>query len=103
INKVAPTNINGTRITFWPDTTIMAAEPFEYDWVLDYLRHQAYLTKGIKTFVEDKRTGKTYSFYFEGGIQSYVKHLNNSKDAVDEVFYVDKAIEDCHVEVALQY
>lgn len=103
IAKVGPTDLRGTRITFWPDTSIMTEEPFEYEWVQDYLRHQAYLTKGVKTSVEDKRTGKTYSFYFEGGIQSYVKHLNIGKEAVDDVFYVDKAIEDCHVEVALQY
>lgn len=104
IKKVGPTqNGNGTVITFWPDTTIMADVPFEYEWVLDYLRHQAYLTKGIKTSVSDEKTGKRYAFYFEGGIQSYVKHLNIGKDPIDDVFYVDKNVEDCQVEVALQY
>ncbi len=104
IQKVGPTDHgNGTIISFWPDTTIMADEPFEYDWVLDYLRHQAYLTKGIKTSVTDERVGKSYSFYFEGGIQSYVKHINLGKEAIDDVFYVEKDIEDCSVEVALQY
>jgi DNA gyrase subunit B len=81
----------------------MADEPFEYSWVLDYLRHQAYLTKGIKTIVEDERIEKRYSFYFEGGIQSYVKHLNLGKDPIDDVFYVDKNVDDCQVEVAVQY
>jgi DNA gyrase subunit B len=75
VKKVGPSDWTGTIISFWPDTTIMASEPFEYQWVLDYLRHQAYLTKGIKTYVEDERTGNRYAFYFEGGIQSYVKHL----------------------------
>jgi DNA gyrase subunit B len=103
IAKVGTTDKKGTVITFWPDTTIMADEPFEYDWVVDYLRHQAYLTKGIKTFVEDERTNRSYSFYFEGGIQSYVKHLNLGKEAIDDVFYVDKAIDESNVEVALQY
>ncbi len=103
IKKAGTTDKKGTVITFWPDTSIMADVPFEYEWVLDYLRHQAYLTKGVKTFVEDKRANKTYSFYFEGGIQSYVKHLNAGKESVDEVFYVDKSIDDCQVEVALQY
>lgn len=103
IKKVGPSDKHGTVITFWPDTTIMADEPFEYDWVTDYLRHQAYLTKGIKTFVADERTKKSYSFYFEGGIQSYVKHLNLGKESIDDVFYVDKEIDDCNVEVALQY
>ncbi|MFT4532068.1 MAG: DNA gyrase subunit B [Candidatus Saccharimonadales bacterium] len=103
LKKVGPSDRHATIITFWPDTTIMAEEPFEYEWVRDYLRHQAYLTKGIKTSVEDQRTNKSYSFYFEGGIQSYVKHLNMGKESVDDVFYVDKAINDCNVEVALQY
>lgn len=104
IKKVGPTtNGNGTVITFWPDTTIMADVPFEYDWVIDYLRHQAYLTKGIKTSVVDEKTGKRYAFYFEGGIQSYVKHLNIGKDPIDDVFYVDKNVDDCQVEVAVQY
>jgi DNA gyrase subunit B len=103
ITKVGTTDKQGTVITFWPDTTIMADEPFEYEWVLDYLRHQAYLTKGVKTHVQDDRTNKSYSFYFEGGIQSYVKHLNMGKEAIDDVFYVDKEIKDCNVEVALQY
>ena len=103
MEKVGPSDRTGTIISFWPDTTIMADEPFEYAWVLDYLRHQAYLTKGIKTIVEDERIDKRYSFYFEGGIQSYVKHLNLGKDPIDDVFYVDKNVEDCQVEVAVQY
>jgi DNA gyrase subunit B len=82
----------------------MAEVPFDYEWVVDYLRHQAYLTKGIRTAVEDERTGVCYEFYFEGGIQSYVKHLNVGKEVVDdEVFYVDKHVDDVQIEIALQY
>ncbi|MCA9346101.1 DNA topoisomerase (ATP-hydrolyzing) subunit B [Candidatus Saccharibacteria bacterium] len=103
IKRIGDSDRNGTVITFWPDTSIMASEPFQYEWVLDYLRHQAYLTKGVKTYVYDERINKEFSFYFEGGIQSYVKHLNLGKDPIDDVFYVDKQIEDCQVEVALQY
>lgn len=104
IQKVGPTDkANGTVITFWPDISIMADEPFEYEWVADYLRHQAYLTKGVKTYVSDEKTGRRYSFYFEGGIQSYVKHLNLGKDPIDDVFYVDKEVDGSQVEVAVQY
>ena len=68
------------------------------------MRHAAYLTKGIKTSLEDEKTGKKYSFYFEGGIQSYVHHLNLGKNPVgDKIFYVEKQIEDGIVEVAIQY
>lgn len=104
IEKIGTTQEQGTKITFWPDTTIMADQPFEYGWVLDYLRHQAYLTKGVRTTVYDERTGKRYGFYFEGGIKSYVKHLNLGKDVVDDdVFYVDKTVDDVQIEVAVQY
>ena len=103
IEKIGTAKKTGTVITFWPDNTVMEDVPLEYSWVVDYLRHQAYLTKGVRTTVKDERTGERYSFYFEGGIQSYVKHLNAGKDAIDEVFYVDKEIEDSQVEVALQY
>lgn len=104
IKKVGTTKKTGTTITFWPDGSIFQETIFDYEWVVDYLRHQAYLTKGIKTNVYDERTGERYAFYFEGGIQSYVKHLNLGKDVVDdEVFYVEKEIEGSGVEIALQY
>ncbi len=105
VKKVGDSTRTGTTVTFYPDPTIFKETvELDYEWVVDYLRHQAYLTKGVKTFVYDERTGDKYAFYFEGGIQSYVKHLNFGKEVVDDdVFYVDKEIEDCQVEVALQY
>lgn len=94
----------GTTITFYPDGTIFETVEFDYQWAVDYLRHQAYLTKGLRTYLNDERTGERCSFYFEGGIQSYVKHLNIGKEVVDDdVFYVEKEIKDVVVEVALQY
>lgn len=95
----------GTSVTFYPDPTIFKETvTFDYKWVIDYLRHQAYLTKGIYTYVRDERTKNRSAFYFEGGIQSYVKHLNIGKDVVDNsVFYVEKQIEDSIVEIAVQY
>lgn len=96
---------NGTRITFYPDPTIFKETvEFDYKWVVNYLRHQAYLTKGIYVSVRDERTKERAAFYFEGGIQSYVKHLNIGKDVVsDSVFYVEKTVEDSGVEIAVQY
>lgn len=95
----------GTRITFYPDTKIFKEfTKFDYSWVLDYLRHQAYLTKGVRAKVYDYRTGDRYEFYFDGGIKSYVKHLNFGKDVLeDEIFYVEKQVEDSMVEIAMQY
>ena len=96
---------NGTTITFYPDPTIFKeTTTFDYDWVVDYIRHQAYLTKGIYVSVVDQRTNKRAAFYFEGGIQSYVKHLNIGKDVTtDNIFYVEKMVEDSMIEIAVQY
>ncbi len=104
LEKVGKTKKTGTTIAFWPDGTIFQETDFDYQWVVDYLRHQAYLTKGVRTVVKDERTNEEYCFYFEGGIQSYVRHLNIGKDVVGEkVFYVEKQVEDVVVEIALQY
>lgn len=105
IKKVGPTTETGTSITFYPDETIFVESVnIEYEWAVDYLRHQAYLTKGVRTFVKDERTNERCGFYFEGGIQSYVKHLNLGKDVVDDdVFYIEKQVKDVQVEIALQY
>ncbi len=96
---------HGTEITFYPDAAIFTeTQTFSYQTILDRLRHSAYLTKGVRTTLINHATGQRYSFYFEGGIQSYVKHLNIGKEPVDEdVFYVDKQVKDSQVEIAMQY
>lgn len=106
LKKVGKTDRpNGTQITFYPDPTIFKETvEFDYKWVTNYLRHQAYLTKGVHTNVRDERTGERESFYFDGGIKSYVKNLNIGKDVLsDNIFYVEKQVEDSMVEVAVQY
>lgn len=104
LKVVGKTDKNGTEITFYPDFTIMEQNKWNYDVILDRLRHAAYLTKGIKTTLYDEARDLKYGFYFEGGIQSYVKHLNYGKEVVDDdVFYVDKTVNDVQIEIALQY
>ena len=104
LEVVGKSTSNGTDLTFYADDTIFETTIIDYQWVVDYLRHQAYLTKGLRGSVTDERTGDRHGFYFEGGIQSYVKHLNIGKDVVDDdIFYVDKDVDDSAVEIALQY
>ncbi len=104
LKVIGKTDRTGTEITFYPDNTIFESTKFSYETILDRLRHAAYLTKGIRTSLTDEKAGSRYGFYFEGGIQSYVKHLNLGKDVVDDdVFYVDKQVKDVQVEVAVQY
>ena len=95
----------GTTVTFYPDPEIFKETvTFDYKWVVNYLRHQAYLTKGVYGAVYDERTKERQAFYFEGGIKSYVKNLNVGKEVLtDEVFYVERQVEDSMIEVAIQY
>lgn len=104
VGKCDP-NKHGSEITFYADDTIFTeGVAFSYDTILDRLRHAAYLTKGVRTTLINHANGKKYSFYFEGGIKSYVANLNVGKEPVDDdIFYVDKMVEDAQIEVALQY
>jgi DNA gyrase subunit B len=101
----------GTSITFYPDPEIFKETQelphpvrFDYKWVKNYAKHQAYLTKGIRIKLTNEITDSKYEYYFEGGIKSYVKNLNYGKDVLDDdIFYVERPVEDCLVEVAIQY
>jgi DNA gyrase subunit B len=104
LKVVGKTDRTGTEITFYADDSIFQSVKYEYDTILNRLRHAAYLTKGVHTSIEDEASGRRFGFYFEGGIQSYVKHLNVGKEVVDDdIFYVDKTVQDTQVEVSLQY
>jgi len=101
------TKQTGTTITFRPDASIFTELEFNWGKILDRLRQQAYLTKGITIQIFDERSGhraKKYRFHFEGGIKSYIKSLHRNKSVKNEtVFYIDKDVNNCKVEVALQY
>ena len=108
--KVKPagtTRKRGTVITFKPDATIFQTIEFDWKTILDHIRQQAYLTKGLTISIYDKRgRGKTkaYNFYFEGGIASYVKHLNHNNEVKQpNVFYFEKSADGVGIEVSLQY
>lgn len=106
VKPVGSARGTGTTITFEPDGEIFSTLEFNREYILDHLRQQAYLTKGVRIVVNDERTKPhySYSFYFEGGVASYVKHLNHTKEPKHEnVFYVEKESGKITVEAALQY
>jgi len=104
IKKIGKTDKRGTVISFMPDENIFETVKFSYKTILDYLRHQAYLTKGVKVSLLDESTNQSYGFYFEGGIRSYVEHLNKGKESLNQpAFYVDKNVGEVNVELAIQY
>ncbi len=98
------TEARGTKITFYPDKEVFDTTEFDFQVILNRLRQQAYLTKGVQISVVDEREdNRKYRFYFEGGVKSYVQHLNKSKEVYGRVFYVEKEVDEGMVEIALQY
>ncbi len=94
----------GTTISFKPDASIFETVDFDYQTILDHLRQQAYLTKGVRITVEDEASKRDYTFLFEGGIKSYVEHLNRGREGINiPPFYVEKSVGDVLVEASIQY
>ncbi|MDZ7798550.1 MAG: DNA topoisomerase (ATP-hydrolyzing) subunit B [Patescibacteria group bacterium] len=106
VKSVGKTKETGTSITFKADPKIFSVLEFKWETILNHLRQQAYLTKGIIIEINDKREKKykSYTFHFEGGLASYVRFLNYKKDKRQYLpFYVNKEKEGVQVEVAFQY
>jgi DNA gyrase subunit B len=94
---------NGTTIRFWPDATIFETVEFKYKTVLEHLRSQAYLTRGLHFVITDERIGLTHQYYFEGGVVSYIKQLNRNKKVKHTPVYINRSEGEVMVEIALQY
>ncbi|MDQ4044432.1 MAG: ATP-binding protein, partial [Chloroflexota bacterium] len=100
---------HGTTTRFLADTQIFKAGlTYQFDAIAQWFRETAYLTRGLKLTLKDERNDKEMSFYFEGGINSFVRHLNRSKQPLhDRPFSVHREVDTpqgaVDVEVALQY
>jgi DNA gyrase subunit B len=94
----------GTIVRFWPDHKVFPDTTFDRDMILHRLREMAFLNKRLELVLDDESQGYAHTFYFEGGILSFVRHLNAGKGVVNQVpFYVDREIETTQIEIALQY
>jgi DNA gyrase subunit B len=104
IGEVPPTE-HGTTTSFLADTSIFTAGlDYNFDALVQWFRETAYLTKGLRITFIDERIDREMTFYFEGGIVSFVRHLNRNRHVVHErPFYVQRELPACLVEVALQY
>ncbi len=123
VKKVSSSKLHGTIISFQPDPTIFSETVYDWERMVNHLRGQAYLVKGLRIRVIDARnvkekidTDKVFflselgleapskSFYFEGGLLSLVRYYNrHDKPLHREIFYVEKEANDVMVEVAMQY
>jgi DNA gyrase subunit B len=105
VKKIAPQgDRRGTRTLFRADPEMFETTDYSFDTIVQRLRESAYLTKGVWITFIDERVDRERSFYFEGGLQSFVRHLNRNKEALhSRPIYVERREGGTLVEVALQY
>ena len=106
LKVIGDTDKTGTKITFKPDPEIFEVLEFDYDTLLKRLREQAFLNKGVRIILIDKRDPdkEPRELYAEGGIKEFVKYINRNKDPLhDDVIYLEAEREGMMVEVAMQY
>ncbi len=106
VKKIGTSKKTGTRITFEPDSEIFKIIEFNLKGVVDHLRQQAFLTKGVKIeIVDSRKTSVTYTaFQFDGGLLSFLKYLSEGESPLQTTpFYVHKTQENVEVEVAFSY
>ena len=101
------TKARGTQITFYPDAEIFTTTEFNWNTVLDRCRQQSYLTRGLTIHLEDKRkpeTPQSYTFYFESGIEAYVRHIDaNKTELFSPPVSIEKDVDGCIIALAMTY
>ncbi|MDF2675753.1 MAG: gyrB [Bacillota bacterium] len=104
VEYIEDTEKSGTTIKFLPDSTIFESVVFDYTTLRHRMRELAFLNKGIRITLEDKRSGAIDKFHYEGGIKQFVSFLNNKKEILHEdIIYAEGEKDRVIVEIALQY
>jgi DNA gyrase subunit B len=107
LERGEPTNETGTTVTFLPDAEIFDATEYEFSTLEQRLRETAFLTRGLRISLTDKRgeSAKSVEFHYEGGIEDFVSFLNENKDPIQKkvVFFAGEDDKDGAVEVAMQW
>ncbi|HEX9925701.1 MAG TPA: DNA topoisomerase (ATP-hydrolyzing) subunit B [Anaerolineae bacterium] len=96
----------GTKMTFRFDPDIfIGVEGYNWNTLLTRFREMAFVTKGVRISFKDERPGqeREHTFYFEGGVTSFVRYLNRNREELHEPVYVEKVVDNIGVEVAIQY
>ncbi|MFH1477704.1 MAG: DNA topoisomerase (ATP-hydrolyzing) subunit B [Verrucomicrobiota bacterium] len=104
LEKIGKTKGTGTKVTFFPDSTIFSATKFEWDILANRLRELAFLNRGVEIRLTQEDPARDEIFRFKGGIVEFVQHLNRNKNLINpKVIYFSKEREGLFVEIALQY
>jgi DNA gyrase subunit B len=101
----APKDETGTKQTFRYDETIFTGDDLEYRFatLLQRFREMAFVTKGVNIYLLDEREDREMTFYFEGGITSFVRYLNRNRKTLHPVVHVEKEVDNITIDVAFQY
>jgi DNA gyrase subunit B len=100
----AKEGVSGTRTTFKFDPTIFKDEvDYRFDTLVQRFREMAFVTRGVTIHFLDERSNREMTFYFEGGITSFVRYLNRNRQTLHPVMYAEKQVEGVGVEAAVQY
>ena len=105
VQKMGPAgDRRGTTTRFLPDPEMFSTTEFSFETLAERLRQSAYLNKGLWLTLTDERTDREATFYFQGGIVSFVRHLNRKRKAThDRPVYIERSVGTTAVEVAFQY
>jgi DNA gyrase subunit B len=103
LTVIGKTDKRGTKIHFFPDETIFNTIEYTYDILARRLRELAFLNAGIRIVSEDERSDQKETFFYEGGIVSFVEYLNRRHTAMHKPIYVDGVKNDVQIEMAIQY
>ena len=106
LTRIGDSNKTGTKVRFLADKDIFETTEYDYDTLADRFREIAFLTKGLYISIEDLReeTPKKSEFCFEGGLKSFVEHLNQNKEKLNpDPIYIEKTVNEVPVEIAMQY
>jgi DNA gyrase subunit B len=103
LKQIGKSKKTGTRTTFLPDRDIFKKIDFSFDVLSARMRELAFLNKDLKIFIEDKRTGKSHTFKYKGGLVSFIEYLNENKEKLHKPIYFQGARNGIEIEIALQY
>ncbi|NLT43836.1 MAG: DNA topoisomerase (ATP-hydrolyzing) subunit B [Anaerolineae bacterium] len=103
VKKLGPAEGSGTQTRFRPDPEIFAEIDFRFEALTQRFREMAFLTRGLRLRLQDEREDRDVTFYFQGGVSSFVRYLNRSRAVVHEPIYVEKEVNGTMVEAVVQY
>lgn len=103
LKEIGKTNRTGTTIRFKPDSTIFSTNKFKFEILEERLQESAYLLKGLKITLEDKRIGRKETYHYEKGLEAFIEFLNRDKKTLHDVAFISGVNQNIEIDFAFQY